>query len=194
MKRASSTRTEQGDMSAGLSPEVAIRTRRIRLADRRALYALLRKVVALGAVVFVLFGIVFGLTPMKGGDMQPKFAAGDLLLFYRMPEAYARNDVVVMQRDGSQYVGRIIGMPGDTIEITDAKTVRIDGSDVVETNIYFETEAYQDAVRYPLTLEAGEYFVLGDHRETAHDSRYFGPVQQGELAGKVISALCRTDI
>ncbi len=187
-------RTRETRRNAELTPEAAIRARRVRLADRRALYALLRKVAVLAAVVFVLFGVVFGLTPMKGGDMQPKFAAGDLLLYYRLQDSYVRNDVVVIERDGGQYVGRIIGMPGDTIEITESKTVSIDGKEVVETEIYFETEAFQDAVRYPITLGAGEYFLLGDHRETARDSRYFGPVRQDELRGKVISALRRTDI
>lgn len=177
-----------------LTPAAAIRTRRIRLADRQALYALLRKIALLAVMVFVLFGVVFGLTPMKGGDMQPKFASGDLLLYYRLQEAYARNDVVVMNREGSQYVGRIVGMPGDTIEITSEKTVCIDGKDIIETGIYYETEAFQDAVQYPLTLGAGQYFLLGDCRDVAKDSRYFGPVQQAELNGKVITALRRTDI
>lgn len=177
-----------------LSPAAAIRRRRIQLADRQALYALIRKIVALVLAVFVLFGVFFGLTPMKGGDMQPKFAAGDLLLYYRLQDSYVRNDVVVLQRDGGQYIGRIIGMPGETVEVTDNHTVAIDGNEVVETDIYFETEAFQDAVRYPLELESEQYFVLGDNRETAKDSRYFGPVQRSELKGKVISALRRTDI
>ena len=189
MKRNSPTRT-----TTELTPAAAIRARRIRLADRRALYALLRKAAALAVFVFILFGVVFGLTPMKGGDMQPKFAAGDLLLYYRLQDFYVRNDVVVMERDGSQYVARIIGVPGDTIEITDAKTVRIDGSDIIETDIYFETEAFQEAVRYPLALAPGEYFLLGDNRETAKDSRYFGPAKLDEFRGKVISALRRTDL
>lgn len=187
MKRANSQQKT-------LTPAMAIRRRRVRLADRQALYALLRKVALLAAVVFVLFGVVFGLAPMKGGDMQPKFAAGDLLLYYRLQDYYGRNDVVVMNRDGSQYVGRIIGMPGDTIELSEDNRVRIDGKDIFETAIFYETEPFQDAVQYPVTLGVDEYFILGDYREAAKDSRYFGPVRQSELQGKVISALRRTDI
>ena len=40
-------------------------------------------------VVYGLFAVAFGLTAMKGGDMQPKFAAGDLLLYYRLTDDFA---------------------------------------------------------------------------------------------------------
>ena len=184
----------QNSSSGGLSPAKAIRRQRMRVADKQAAYALVRKVVILVLAAFALFGVFFGLTPMKGGDMEPKLSSGDLLLFYRFDNDFARNDVVIMDREGSQYVGRIIGMPGDTIEIKDDDTVHVNGSVIVETDIFFKTEAFQDAVQYPLQLGADEYFLLGDHRETARDSRYFGAVKHGELKGKVITAIRRTDL
>ena len=189
VRTETSTRTE-----AAHTPAAAIRKQRIRVADRQAVFSLLCKVLILAACIYVLFGVLFGLTPMKGGDMQPKFAAGDLLLYYRMEDSYARNDVVVMNRDGSQYVGRIIGMPGDTIEITPNHVVRVNGNNIVETEIFFETEAFQEAVQYPLELGGTEYFLLGDNREVARDSRYFGAVDQSELRGRVITAVRRTDL
>ena len=177
-----------------MNPQTAIRNQRIRVANRQAAVSLLVKLATLLLAVLVLFGLVFGITPMKGGDMQPKFAAGDLLLYYRLNSSYARGDVVVMNRDGAQYVGRIVGMPGETIEVTDARTLRVDGAEIVEPDIYFETQAFQEAVTYPLDLQANEYFILGDARESAKDSRYFGAVAEQELKGKVISALRRVDI
>lgn len=177
-----------------LTPEQAIRQRRIRLADRQAVWSLFRKALILAAAVYLLFGVLFGLTPMKGGDMQPRFAAGDLLLYYRLHDNYVRNDVVVMERDGSQYVGRIIGMPGDTVSITADGNVVVNGNTLIETEIFFKTERYQGATEYPLELGEDEYFLLGDHRETARDSRYFGAVKADELQGKVITAIRRTDL
>lgn len=177
-----------------ITPEAAIRRRRIRIADRRSAYALIRKAAVLGLVVYGLFAVAFGLTAMKGGDMQPKFAAGDLLLYYRLNGEYARGDVVVMKRDGSQYVGRIVAMPGETVEVTEARTLRVNGQDVIETEIFYETQAFQEAVEYPLQLGNNEYFLLGDMRETAKDGRYFGATKASEIKGKVISALRRTDL
>lgn len=198
-KSGTAPASASGPMSAsspasGLTPAAAIRRRRMRVADKQAAFSLVRKIVVLALAAFVLFGVVFGLAPMKGGDMEPKLSAGDLLLFYRMEDAYTRNDVVIMERDGGQYVGRLIGMPGDTIEITDAHEVRVNGNTIVETEIFFETEAFQNAVQYPLQLGADEFFLLGDNREDARDSRYFGAVARSELKGKVITALQRMDL
>lgn len=181
-------------MKRSKTTEAAIRRRRIRIADRRAALSLLGKALLFAIAVFIIFGVVFGLTPMKGGDMQPKLSAGDLLLYYRLQENYARGDVVLMERDGSQYVGRVIGLPGDTITITDDKTVVVNGNTIMETEIFYETERFSEAVQYPLTLMDDEYFLLGDHRETAKDSRYFGAVKKMELKGKVITAIKRTDL
>ncbi len=177
-----------------LTPEAAIRTRRIRLADQQAAWALVRKIIIVAVIFYIIFGVLFGVTSMKGGDMQPKIAAGDLLLYYRLNDNYVRNDVVVMKRDGSEYTGRIVGIPGDTIEITADGSLFINGNRIIETEIYFPTEPYQGATGYPLTLADDEYFLLGDHRITAKDSRYFGAVKADELKGKVITAIRRTDI
>lgn len=175
-------------------PARAIRRRRIRIADRMAFVSVLRKGIVLLAAVYIIFGRIFGLTPMKGGDMQPKIAAGDLLLYYRLQDEFARNDIVLMRRDGAQYVGRIIGLPGDTVEITEGKELVINGNRIVETEIFYETEAFVEATQYPLTLGDSEYFIMGDHRESAKDSRYFGAVKETELKGKVITAIKRTDL
>ena len=177
-----------------LTPEQAIRRRRIALADRRAAMSLLKKAAVLVIAIYVIFGVLYGITPMKGDDMQPKLAPGDLLLYYRMQDEYIRNDLVLMKRDGSKYVGRIIGMPGDTVEITETNTVKINGSDIVETEILYPTKPISEATSYPLTLGEDEYFLLGDHRESAKDSRYFGAVKRNELKGKIITAIKRTDL
>ena len=177
-----------------LTPAGAIRARRIRLADREAAFGLLRKTVIFALAVFVIFGLLFGITPMKGNDMLPKFAPGDILLFYRLQRTYSRNDVVVMNRDGTQYVGRILGLPYDTIEITDGNEIIINGNRIVESEIFYETERFEEATQYPLELGEKEYFILGDHRESAKDSRYFGTVREDEFRGKVITVIKRADL
>ena len=141
-----------------------------------------------------MFGVIFGITPMKGGDMEPELSAGDLLLYFRIENNYARNDVVIMDRDGDQYVGRLIGLPGDTINITASGTISIDGNNIFENDIFYETKPYEGTGRYPITLAGDEYFLLADKRDTAKDSRYFGPVKRNELKGKVITSVRRTGI
>ena len=99
------------------TPEAVILRRRRALRDRALMSSALQKLAVLVAVVIIVFGIIFGLTPMKGGDMEPKLSAGDLLIYYRIGKEYARNDVVLMKREGKQYVGRLVGMPGESVII-----------------------------------------------------------------------------
>lgn len=177
-----------------ITPEMVIRRRRRRLRDIEAAKALMFKILTLAVAVAVMFGVIFGITAVKGGDMEPELSAGDLILYYRIENNYVRNDVVVMKRDGSEYIGRLIGMPGDTINITSSGTVSIDGNNIFENNIFYETKPYEGSSRYPLTMGQDEYFLLADKRDTAKDSRYFGPVKRSELKGKVITSIKRTGI
>ena len=82
----------------------------------------------------------------------------------------------------------------DTVEVTDAAALVINGSTVAEPDIYEETPKYDSNVTYPLTLADGEYFILCDARAGARDSRWFGPVQAGEIQGRVIAVLRRNGI
>ena len=61
-------------------------------------------------MLWVLFGFVFGLTPMPNGDMSPRLSAGDLMLYYRMASTWHTQDIAVLEKDGTQYVARIVEM------------------------------------------------------------------------------------
>ncbi len=143
--------------------------------------------------LWVLFGLLFGITTMKNNDMSPRISAGDLLFYYRL-EKPKSGDVVVLQKAGEKYVGRVIAVGGDTVEITEDEKVKINGSKIVENDIFYDTPQYESDTVYPLTLNSGEYFILGDQRGNAKDSRYFGAVKDKEIKGRVITVLRRSDI
>ena len=65
---------------------------------------------------------------------------------------------------------------------------------LLEQNIFYETPQYESEVKYPLQLQEGECFVLGDHREGATDSRYFGAVDTQEIRGKIITVIRRNQL
>ena len=100
----------------------------------------------------------------------------------------------VFEKDGEQYVGRIVAHGGDTVEVTDQATLVVNGSTVLENNIYYTTPKYENGPAYPLTLAEDEFFVLCDYREGACDSRYFGQVSEDEIKGKVITVVRRSGL
>jgi signal peptidase I len=80
-------------------------------------------------------------------------------------------------------VKRVVGVPGDTIELRGPVLVR--NSSVVEEPYLSAEPAYSVPNAGPLTLGAGEFFVLGDNRGNSNDSRYVGPLTSSAISGRV---------
>lgn len=170
------------------------RTQSPRSEGMAVIRSFLVRLAMLVILLFVLFGVIFGITPMANADMQPSICAGDLMLYYRLEKDLNSDDVVVFKKDGKTYTGRIVAKGGDSVEITGESELKVNGSIVVENEIYFSTPPYDTDVQYPVTLGDNEYFILCDSREGAKDSRYFGAVTEKEIKGKVITIIRRSGI
>ena len=183
-----------GAPAAPPTPQEVIRRKRRRCADAEDIVSFFTKLAAIIVMLAGLLGFAFGVTPMHNDDMAPRISAGDLLLYYRLADDWVNGDVMVFEKDGQQYVGRIVARAGDTVEVTDQATLIVNGSTVLENNIFYTTPKYENGPAYPLTLAEGEFFVLCDYREGARDSRYFGPVRESEIKGKVITVARRSNL
>lgn len=151
-------------------------------------------------VIWVLFFKIVGLTHMPSEDMYPRVDAGDLVLFYRMDTDVKAQDIIVLEKttpdstgEEELFISRVIAAAGDTVEI-DGSRLLVNGNAMIESNIFYPTQAYDEYTQYPVTLGSDECFVLGDCREGASDSRYFGPVKKSEIQGTVISILRRNNL
>lgn len=86
--------------------------------------------------------------------------------------------------DEEEYVKRVIGVPGDIIDIDEGQ-VFVNGAKLIET--YLEkgiTTENTGGMNFPYTVKEGEYFVLGDNRGNSADSRYWGTVPEENIIGK----------
>lgn len=181
-------------LRSSLTPEEIILVRRRRLAGQAEVLSFFTRLAFLLVLLWILFGYVFGITAMKNDDMMPRISAGDLMLYYRLENNWRAQDVIVLKREGQQYVGRIVAVGGDTVEVTEDAQLIINDSYVAESGIYYSTPRYESEVTYPLELKEGEVFVLCDYREGARDSRCFGPVKESEIKGKVITIIRRSEL
>jgi len=129
---------------------------------------------------------------VKGASMEPNFHSGDYLIIdeisYRFSQPQ-RGDVIVFKfpQDPSQrYIKRIIGLPGDTIEIRSDKIIisRGDENQVLDESFYLP-KSFHTLGELKESLKDGEYFVLGDNREFSSDSRRWGLVSRGFIIGRV---------
>ncbi len=141
------------------------------------------------SVVVSAFIIVFLYQPVRveGVSMMPNLEDQDRLFVnkfaFKVGDIH-RNDVVVFLFPKDQtksYIKRVIGIPGDRVRI-DHGTVFVNGRQIKEP--YVPPRYADDKSQPELLIKPGEYFVLGDHRNIASDSRDFGPVPRDLIYGK----------
>ena len=161
-------------------------------------------VLRLAVLLLVLWGLFFqviGVSHVPSSDMYPRMDAGDLLLFYRLDKDVRSQDVILLEKatpdsngEKELYCARVVATAGDTVEISDDDRLIINGSQMIESNIFCSTPRYEGFTEYPLTLGEGECFVLVDRREGGTDSRYYGAVSKDEIAGTVITVVRRVNL
>ena len=90
---------------------------RISASDYRDWVRLATKIAVLAVILWVIFGICFGLYRMDGVAMSDRIKDGDLVLVSRLSDALGSDDVIIFERDGKSYISRIVAFPGDVVNI-----------------------------------------------------------------------------
>lgn len=152
------------------------------------------RLMAMLLILYLMFGVLFGLMPMPNEDIKPKIAAGDLMLFYRLDQTYQIGDVIVYTKEDKTYVGRVVAREGDEVDISEDHYLQINGHSVMETDIYYSTGEYEGGISLPVKVPSQCYFLLADLREGGKDSRILGPVNRSEIQGKVMTVIRRSGI
>ena len=137
-------------------------------------------------VVVVVLIRTFIITPVRvdGDSMKNRLKNGDILLLYKL-SSINRFDIIVLdeEKDNEKIIKRVIGMPGETVAIKKGK-IYINDKVIDDEYAYGETSDYNK-----VTLKDDEYFILGDNRLISKDSRYFGPIKDNEIKGKIVFRL-----
>lgn len=158
------------------------------------------------AIVIPIRMFVFQPFIVNGSSMEPNFHSGDYIIIDELSYAFnepERGDVVVFKyplNPSYKYIKRIIGMPGETIEINEGVvTVRTeDGEEIIINELAYLTE--EELEEWKLlnnlgekTLSDTEYFVMGDNRNGSSDSRKWGTLPEDNITGKVFLRFSLTD-
>ena len=148
-------------------------------------------VILIGLTLFLINTYVGQRTYISGPSMQPTLHDGDNLIVDKISYRFTdpkRYDIIVFPyryQDDIFYIKRIIGLPGETVQIINGY-VYING-ELREDEVY-GAEVMEDAgiASEPITLGEDEYFVLGDNRNHSSDSRdpNVGVLHRDELIGR----------
>ena len=199
----------------------------------------IRQLFILGLVMFSIRSSLADWNVVPSGSMQPTILVGDRVLVNKL--AYdlkvpfttwhiaewsnpQRGDIVVFfsPNDGTRMVKRVIGLPGDTIELRNGQLLINDQSvdyTTLEPAVFeqlpeperphaiFATEQLPvrphavmaingvPAMRTfgPVHVSPGHYFMMGDNRDNSFDSRYFGTVDRSQIVGRTSSVILSLD-
>ena len=156
------------------------------------IWEILKIVIIAALIVFPIRYFLFQPFFVRGQSMEPNFENGDYLIIdeisYRFREP-KRGEVVVFKypkNPSQRYIKRVIGLPGETIEIRDGKVIISNGekSQVLDEKEYLSSNlSTPGSIR--VWLKWNEYFVLGDNRISSADSRQWGPLLRENIVGRV---------
>lgn len=130
---------------------------------------------------------------VQGASMEPNFFDHEYLIIDELSYRFrtpGRGEVVVFHypNDPKQFfIKRVIGLPGETVEVADGK-VKI-YNDSHPNGVVLDEAPYLDqdftAASQTVTLKPNQFYLLGDNRSSSLDSRFFGPVDQKYIVGRV---------
>ncbi len=143
------------------------------------------------AFATAIFIVIFVIQPVKveGTSMQPRLIDQERIFVNRFIYRFAdirRGDIVVFwyPRDRNKsFIKRVVGLPGDELEIRYG-SLYVNGQRLDEPYLKAEFRD-RDSLRRE-TVPAGQYFVLGDHRNSSNDSRNWGFVPGDLIYGKAV--------
>jgi signal peptidase I len=131
--------------------------------------------------------VVYLIQPVRveGHAMAPTLNNGDKIFIQKMFGELNRGDIVVFLYPHDQtksYIKRIIGLPGDTLDIKNGKVI-VNGIQLEEPYIDSKNLSF-DTMPQQIVIPPNQYFVIGDNRRNSSDSRAWGTVQRNLIYGR----------
>ena len=156
----------------------------------KGLIEFLREPLLAVLAALMISSFIISHTKIPTGSMMFTINPGDHMIVNRLPYYYRdphRGEIAVFRFNGENLIKRVIGEPGDII-------------DIVDSNIYVNDEKLQESfylkdlnstykfsgsdLSFPYKVPEGYYFMMGDNRKNSMDSRYFGPIPRETIFAK----------
>ena len=141
--------------------------------------------VVVAAIAVLIATFVLPVLRVTGNSMTPTLENGTVVICKKTTKL-ERGDVIAFYYNNKLLLKRIIGLPGDVIDMKADGTVYLNGELLEED--YIDSSSYgENDITYPYQVPEDRYFVMGDHRATSVDSRSktIGCVSEEVILGKV---------
>ncbi len=199
----------------------------------------IRPLLILALILFSIRSSLADWNDVPSGSMRPTILEGDRIFVNKLAYDFKvpfttwhiaewsnpqRGDIVVFfsPHDGIRLVKRVIGLPGDTIELRNNQLVingaLVEYQPIAEELLRYIPTAEREGRVFaseklpgqthavggypvapaprtfaPLVVPQGEYFMMGDNRDDSFDSRFYGPVKRGKIVGRATAVVLSLD-
>ena len=160
---------------------------------KRLLRGTVSTVLVVIAAAVLISDLLLPILRISGSSMSPTLVNGNIVTALR-GGSYERGDIVAFYYNDKILVKRIVGLPGEVIDIDEDGSVSVDGEPLDEP--YLDEKALGECdIELPYQVPEGRYFVMGDNRSVSSDSRssQVGCVAEEQVIGKLIFRLWPLD-
>lgn len=160
---------------------------------KRLLRGTVSTVLVVIAAAVLISNLLLPILRIYGSSMSPTLVNGNIVTALR-GGSYERGDIVAFYYNDKILVKRIVGLPGEVIDIDEDGSVSVDGEPLDEP--YLDEKALGECdIELPYQVPEGRYFVMGDNRSVSSDSRssQVGCVAEEQVIGKLIFRLLPLD-
>lgn len=154
-------------------------------AYNKALRGTVYVLTIVAAVAVLIATLILPVLQIEGTSMEPTMSNGDIVLLAKTTR-FERGDLCGFSWNNKLLIKRVIGVPGDWIEIDIDGTVYLNGEKLEEP--YVQQPAFGECdLEFPFQVPQEQYFVVGDMRENSIDSRnsLIGCIPKDQIVGKV---------
>ena len=172
-----------------LPTKTQVETERKRYRRQKAYNKALRGTVyvltIVAAVAVLIATLILPVLQIEGTSMEPTLSNGDIVLLTKTTR-FDREDLCGFTWNNKLLIKRVIGLPGDWIEIDTDGNIYLNGDKLDEP--YVQQKALGECdLEFPFQVPQEQYFVVGDMRESSIDSRnsLIGCIEKDQIVGKV---------
>ena len=152
----------------------------------KTLLSTLSVLVVVAAAAVLLSTLIFPVVQVSGDSMEPTFSSGDILVLVKTKDIHS-GDLCCASWQNKNLLKRVIGMPGDIVDIKENGDVYVNGKLLDEPYVKEKSLGKCD-LEFPVQVPEDKYFFLGDQRDNSADSRNeaIGCISEDQIVGRVM--------